>query len=100
MNEELVHLHPYLSKELEPLMTASWSSASVALMNPAKWKIYHGGLWKRDMERSWEEVVYDGAGDYCAVFMVVAIKDEVRSGVEGLRVLVCEGKEGGEKRAF
>jgi hypothetical protein len=57
-----LHVHSYLSKELIPLMTTSWSSALVALVDTFEWKIYHGGLWKRDIEGFWEEEFVTGLG--------------------------------------
>jgi hypothetical protein len=56
----------------------------------AEWEIYHGDLWTEIWRDLWEEVLRDGAEDYCAVFMLITIEEEVRGGVKGLRVLVCE----------
>ncbi len=46
----------------------------------------YGGLWREIWRNLWEEVVCDGAGDYCALFMMVAIGGGVRVGSSpGLR---------------
>ena len=55
---------------------------------------YHGGvlreIWREIWRDLWEEVLCDGAGDCCAVFMMVTTEEESRCGVKRLRVLVCE----------